>query len=157
MKTRSKGTPADAVRAREALTQAQTVEQLRQAIAVLLPLDYGLSLEKTAQIIGHTPIWTSRLRNRFLAGEVYDTAPRRGGRYNQHMTEEREREILAPHLAKSHRGEILDVKTITAELETLLGYQRRKYNDQRDDGSGSEPLHGGPTGRHQRVGKHQWR
>jgi tryptophan synthase alpha subunit len=33
---------------REVLAQAQTVEQLRQAQAVVLPLGYGLSMEQTA-------------------------------------------------------------------------------------------------------------
>lgn len=36
----------------EAIVAAQTVEQLRQAQAVVLPLDYGLSLADTAQVIG---------------------------------------------------------------------------------------------------------
>ena len=36
--------------AREVLARAQTVEQLRQAQTVVLPLDYGLSLEQTARI-----------------------------------------------------------------------------------------------------------
>ena len=41
--------------AREALAQARTVEQLRQAQAVVvLPLDYGLSLEQTARAIGRS-------------------------------------------------------------------------------------------------------
>ena len=40
---------------REAIAAAQTVEQLRQAQAVVLPLDYGLSLADTAQVIGVSP------------------------------------------------------------------------------------------------------
>ena len=56
------------------LARAQTVEQLRQAQAVVLPLDYGLSLEQTARAIGRSVPWTCRLRNRFLAGEISVTA-----------------------------------------------------------------------------------
>ena len=56
--------------AREVLARAQTIEQLRQAQAVVLPLDYGLSLEQTARAIGRSVTWTCRLRNRFLAGEI---------------------------------------------------------------------------------------
>jgi hypothetical protein len=55
--------------AREVLARTQTVEQLRQAQSVVLPLDYGLSLEQTARVIGRSVPWTCRLRNRFLAGE----------------------------------------------------------------------------------------
>jgi hypothetical protein len=43
---------------------------LRQAQAIVLPLDYGLSLEQTARAIGCSVTWTCRLRNRFLAGEI---------------------------------------------------------------------------------------
>ena len=39
-------------RAREAIASAQTVEQLRQAQAVVLPLYYAMSLADTAQVIG---------------------------------------------------------------------------------------------------------
>lgn len=35
--------------AREVLARARTAEQLRQAQAVVLPLDYGLSLRQTAR------------------------------------------------------------------------------------------------------------
>jgi transposase len=122
MKSRARGTAADITRAREALAQAQTVEQLRQAIAVLLPLDYGLSLEKTAQIIGHSPVWTSRLRNRFLAGDIFDSDPRRGGRFNQHMTEEQEREIIIPYLERLHHGRSLNFRKIKADIEATVGY-----------------------------------
>jgi hypothetical protein len=41
--------------ARQAIASAQTVEQLRQAQAVVLPIDYGLSLAETAQVIGVSP------------------------------------------------------------------------------------------------------
>jgi len=45
--------------AREAITSAQTVEQRRQAQAVVLPLDYGLSLTETARVIGVSPGWAA--------------------------------------------------------------------------------------------------
>ena len=110
-------------RAREALAQAQTVEQLRQAQAVVLPLDYGLSLEQTAQAIGRSVGWTSRLRNRFLAGEVAGDGKRqtRGGRRRQNMTPEQEREALAPFLERARTGGILVVGQVKAELEATLG------------------------------------
>lgn len=43
--------------AREVIASAQTVEQLRQAHAVVLPLDYAMSLADTAQVIGVSPGW----------------------------------------------------------------------------------------------------
>ena len=109
--------------AREVLAQAQTVEQLRQAQAVVLPLDYGLSLEQTARAIGRSVPWTCRLRNRFLAGEIVGDGQRqsRGGRRRQNMTAEQERELLAPFLERASTGGILVVGQVKAEIEARLG------------------------------------
>ena len=110
-------------RAREMLACAQTAEQLRQAQAVVLPLEYGLSLEQTACTIGRSVGWTCRLRNRFLAGEIAGDGQRqsRGGRRRQNMTPEQERDVLAPFLERARTGGILVVSQIKAELETAIG------------------------------------
>jgi hypothetical protein len=41
--------------ARKAIASAQTSKQLRQVQAVVLPLDYTMSLANTAQVIGVSP------------------------------------------------------------------------------------------------------
>ena len=41
--------------AREVVANAQTVARLRQAQAVVLPLDYAMSLSDTAHAIGVSP------------------------------------------------------------------------------------------------------
>lgn len=109
--------------ARAVLANAQTVEQLRQAQAVVLPLDYGLSLEQTASAIGRSVTWTCRLRNRFLSGEIVGDGQRqaRGGRRRQNLTPEQERALLAPFLERASVGGILVVSQIKAELELSLG------------------------------------
>lgn len=109
--------------AREMLAGAQTAEQLRQAQAVVLPLDYGLSLEQTARVIGRSPAWTCRLRNRFLAGEIAGDGqrPSRGGRRHQNMTLEQEHAVLAPFLDRARTGGILVVGQVKSELEAALG------------------------------------
>jgi transposase len=109
--------------AREMVARAETIEQLRQAQAVVLPLDYGLSMEDTARAIGRSPAWTCRLRNRFLAGEIVGDGQRqrRGGRRRQTMTLEREREVLAPFLDRARTGGILVVGQVKGELEATLG------------------------------------
>jgi transposase len=108
--------------AREVLAQAHTAEQLRQAQAVVLPLDYALSLEQTARAIGRSVAWTCRLRNRFLAGEIVGDGQREapGGRRRQNMSAEQERELLAPFLDRAQRGAILVVGQIKVELEAKL-------------------------------------
>lgn len=109
--------------ARALLASAKTVEQLRQAQAVLLPLEHGMSMEQTARIIGRSPTWTCRLRNRFLAGEIVGDGqrPSRGGRRNQLMTPEQERAVLAPFLERARSGGILVVSQIKSEIEAALG------------------------------------
>ncbi len=109
--------------AHQMLARAQTVEQLRQAQAVVLPLEYGLSLEQTARVIGRSVGWTSCLRNRFLAGEIAGDGQRqtRGGRRRQNMTPEQEREVLAPFLDRARTDGVLVVSQIKAALEAALG------------------------------------
>ncbi len=109
--------------ARGLLAGAQTAEQLRQAQAVVLPLDYGLSLEQTARVIGRSPTWTCRLRNRFLVGEIAGDGqrPSRGGRRHQNMTLEQERAVLEPFLDRARTGGIVVVGQLKSELEAALG------------------------------------
>jgi transposase len=109
--------------AQELLRTASTVEQLRQAQAVVLPLCYGLSLEQTAEIIGVSPSWASRLRNTFLSGKPLDTrgASVRGGRRRESFSPEREAELLAPFLEPAKAGGILVVGPIKQALEAALG------------------------------------
>ena len=45
-----------------AVKQATTLDKLRQAQAVLLPLMYGLSLGQTARVLGISPGWACQLR-----------------------------------------------------------------------------------------------
>jgi hypothetical protein len=75
------GDDAVLMNAREAIASARTVEQLRQAQAVVLPLEYAMSLADTAQVIGVSPGWACQLRKRFMRGQVVGApdAPTPGG------------------------------------------------------------------------------
>jgi transposase len=109
--------------AREAIASAQTVKQLRQAQAVVLPVDFGLSLADTAQVIGVSPGWACQLRRRFMHGRVAGApgAPTAGGRKRQNMSLEEEREFLAPFLESAAAGGVLVVGQIKAALDKRLG------------------------------------
>jgi hypothetical protein len=48
------------------LSKARTAEELRQAQAVVLPLEFGMSMEQTARAIGVSRGWACQLRNRFI-------------------------------------------------------------------------------------------
>jgi len=65
----------------QTITHAQTVKQIRQAQAVVLPLRCGLSLEMTARVTGLSVGWVSKLRNRSIQGRPVGDAsePARGG------------------------------------------------------------------------------
>jgi len=109
--------------ARAAIAVATTVEQLRQAQAVVLPLDHGLSLEATAAIIGLSVGWTSRLRNAFIRGDVVGdgSTPARGGRHHANFTPEQEIEVLKPFIDRARNGGILVVPEIKPLIEAALG------------------------------------
>ena len=106
----------------QAITSATTIEQLRQAQAVVLPLQYGMSLEQTAQAIGLSKGWACRLRNQFIAGGAVGDKGRsvRGGRHREHFTPEREAELLKPFLESASIGGILVVSQIKPQLEMAL-------------------------------------
>ena len=66
--------------AKACLAKAKTVEELRLAQAVVLPLEFGLSLEQTAQAIGVSGGWVCQLRTRFVRGEGVPSYGARLGR-----------------------------------------------------------------------------
>ncbi len=105
------------------LKAATSVTQLRQAQAVVLPLRYGLSLKQTAESLGVSPGWASRLRNQFMAGQVIasDAPPVRGGRHRENFTHAQEAQLLKPFLERASRGGILVVGQIKPALEAKLG------------------------------------
>jgi hypothetical protein len=109
--------------AKSSLPKAKTIEGLRKLQAVVLPLEFGLTLGQTAQATGVTVGWVSQLRNRFIRedGRFDDERPKRGGRYRQNMHREEEERFLAPFLEKASSGGILVVTKIKEALDKRLG------------------------------------
>jgi transposase len=109
--------------AKDALTSAGTVQDLRVAQAVVLPLEFGLSIAQTAQVIGVSTRWACTLRNRFARIARGDEAPRqqRGGRKRENMKPGEEEEFLAPFLEIAKAGGVLVVGSIHLALEARLG------------------------------------
>lgn len=110
-------------RAKACLSKARTVEELREAQSVVLPLEFGLSLRQTAEAIGKSVRWTTELRSEFIkrGGPRLGEKPTRGGRYHQNMTFKEEVDFLAPFLEEAKRGGILVVSRIKEALEVWLG------------------------------------
>ena len=109
--------------AQEMIRRAETIEELRQAQAVVLPLAYGLSLAQTARVIGRSVVWTCRLRNRFLAGETVGDGQRQrpGGRRRENLSLARERAILEPFLERAGHGGILVVPPDQGRIGSRAG------------------------------------
>jgi transposase len=109
--------------AKFALATARTAQELRSAQALILPLEFGFSLEQTAQLIGVSKRWACTLRNRFARVARGEEAPKgkRGGRKRQNMTPEEEARFLLPFLDRAKEGGVLVVGSIHSELENRLG------------------------------------
>ncbi|MBF8274893.1 MAG: hypothetical protein HW380_3998 [Magnetococcales bacterium] len=108
--------------AKACLPKAKTVEKLRQAQAVVLPLEFGMSMPKTAQILGVSVGWACRLRTRFIKG---GGAPKpigegHGGRRRENITREAETEFLRPFFDQAKSGGILVVGEIKHALDEHL-------------------------------------
>ena len=114
---------ADVLERAQYLSKAKTVEALRQVQAVVFPLEYGMTLEQTAEAIGVSPGWVSQLRNRFIKeGSVSERSVLRGGRRRANMTFEEEKEFLLPFFEKAKAGGILVVNEIKDSMERQLGH-----------------------------------
>lgn len=109
--------------ARECLLKARTVNELRQAQAVILPLEFGLSMDQVAASIGVSKGWACQLRRQFIraGGIVTDVKRRRGGRRRENMSREEEIAFLAPFFEKAVNGGILVVGEIKKALDERLG------------------------------------
>ncbi|NTU41652.1 MAG: winged helix-turn-helix domain-containing protein [Nitrospirales bacterium] len=110
-------------KAKECLRKAKTAEELRQAQAVVLPLELGLSMEQTAKMIGVSKGWACQLRRKFIqsGGKCIEEKPAVGGRRQANMSLEEEQEFLAPFLGKAAKGGILVVSEIKKMLDERLG------------------------------------
>ena len=122
MARRASGTEA-LERAKAVLHRARTVGELRQAQALILPLEYGHSLEETAAILGVSKGWACQLRRQFIqmpeGAEVRKRG--RGGRRRQNLSLAEEKEFLAPFFEKAASGGILIVTEIKQALDKRLG------------------------------------
>jgi transposase len=110
-------------KAKELLPKARTADELRRAQALILPLEFGFSMERTAAIIGVSKGWASTLRSQFIraAGAASGKRRLRGGRRRENMNYEEERAFLEPFFEKAAKGVILVVGEIKQALDARLG------------------------------------
>ena len=107
--------------AKELLAKAKTVDELRQAQALILPLEYGFSIKQVAAVIGTSHGWACQLRTRFIRNGGKPLPAKRGGRRRENMSMEEETAFLAPFIENAAKGGILVVGEIKRKLDAQLG------------------------------------
>ena len=109
--------------AKEMLAKAKTIDELRQAQALILPLEYGFSIEQVAAVTGISRGWACQLRTRFIRNDRQsaEIEPKRGGRRRENMTIEEEQAFLVPFFENARSGGVLVVNAIHNALEQHLG------------------------------------
>ena len=103
---------------------AKTAEDLRLALAVLLPLEQGLSIRQTADIIGRSVGVTCSMRTRF--GRVIDGVQavplhKQQLRNRAHATLEQEAQALDEVLADASTGGVVIIPRLKPAVEAKLG------------------------------------
>jgi Winged helix-turn helix len=103
---------------------AKTIGELRLAQALLLPLEFGLSLDETGVVLGLSKSWTLRLRKRFGRLQTGEEKPKTkiGLRNHARMTFEAEAALLGPHIELAKQGGVVIVQPLKVQIETVLGH-----------------------------------
>lgn len=108
--------------AQQALREAKTVEELRQAQAVVLPLLLGVSIEQTAAVLGVSVGWACQLRRRFIsAGHLVSRKPAPPQGPRAYMSRAEEAAFLAPFIERASQGQIVVAAEIRAAFEQRVG------------------------------------
>jgi transposase len=109
-------------KAKELLVSAKTAKEVRQAQAVILPLEFNMSLEQISSITGISKNWVNQLRNEFIhASGIVQNDKSHGGRRRENMSPADEAMFLAPFIENARAGGILVVTEIKNALEAQLG------------------------------------
>lgn len=109
--------------ARQVVQQTQDIREFRQALAVLLPVEFKASLEQTASVLGVGRATVPRLQAGFRLRSGVGVVPRQswGGRRHTLMSEEEEQEFLRPWAEQALAGGVLVLSPIRAALSQRLG------------------------------------
>ncbi len=121
---RTAGGVKDLAWAREQVSKARSADDLREAQAILLPLELGLSLEQTAMAIGRSVSLTCKLRNRRRrerANEIPVRRSKRELRNRATATLVEEAALLDQVLAQASAGGVVAIPSLKSAVEKALG------------------------------------
>jgi transposase len=116
----------DLVWAQDLLSSARTADELRQAQAIVLPLQLGLSLGQTAFAIGRCISATSKLRNRKRRVESHEIPaklPKTALRNRALASLEQEGALLDALLVDALNGGVVVIPRLKAAFEAALGHK----------------------------------
>jgi len=108
--------------AKETAQKAKTADDLRGALAVLMPGLLNIPDHITAQIIGRKRGTIVRLRKKF-ASLTQHPVRNWGGRRYGYLSVEQERQFLSRFLEKASQGGVLVVSEIVRAFEALVGHK----------------------------------
>jgi len=110
-------------KAKALLPKVRTADELRKVQAVILPLEFGFSMERTAAIIGVSKGWACHLRTQFVRSGGVPSGKKGswGGRRRENMNHEEEKAFLTPFFEKAATGGILIIGEIKQALDLRLG------------------------------------
>jgi transposase len=108
------------------VTDASTLQELRQGQAVLLPALTGATLDTTAEILGLSRNRVCVLRRQF--SELSKNTPMvigkpRGGRRRELMSLDEEKAFLTPWIEKAGTGGVLVVHPIHIAFQERVGHK----------------------------------
>lgn len=108
------------------VSEATTLQELRQGQAILLPALTGATMDTTAEVLGLSRDRVCVLRRQF--GELAKSSQvtlieRRGGRRRELMSNEEEKAFLEPWVAQAEIGGVLVVPPIHFALEERIGHK----------------------------------
>ena len=110
--------------AKAQIASAKSADALRAAQALLLPLEFGLSIEQTAIVIGLSKSQTTKIRTRFQRIEMGTEAAKGNKRRRNHarMTLAEEISLLASFSDKDQPPATNIASTLRAKMERHLGH-----------------------------------
>lgn len=110
-------------RARRVVRDTRDTTELRQALSIVLPAEFSSTLEQTARVLGVGRATVPRLQHRFRNRHNLVLPERKnwGGRRRALMTQEQERDFLAPWIELARKGQVLVLSPIRAALAQHLG------------------------------------
>lgn len=108
-------------RAKKVVATSQDIHELRAAQAVLLPALEGMTLDKTALLLGVGRSTVPWLQQRFR--EIARGTPRKqwGGRRRSLLSWKEEKQFLAPWKKQAQKGSMIVVSPLRAALAQRVG------------------------------------